>query len=351
MWPTLYTQTTPFGELPYNTWGLMIMLAFLASAVLAARRCEAVGIDPDIMGGMVGLSAASGLAGARLLHFLMSEDRAAFFANPLVYFNLSRGGFAFYGGFLLAAVMGVLYARQRGVDVWKFADACAPAVMIGLSVGRLGCFFAGCCHGARFALPPDATALLPEAFSGGQLYAFASFPWVGMVTHGGVGLNDAPVYPTQLWEALAALVICGVCLVSFRWRRFDGQVMATMLVLYALWRPVNESMRGDAVRGTIGLSHGQLLGTVLLGLAAIGLLSDARRRTAWAVTLVVGLGLVAALPGAAVMLTTSQIVSLFVGVAGLGLAVAGAAHGFVPEARWIPPALDVDEDLGSAPRI
>jgi prolipoprotein diacylglyceryl transferase len=268
-----------------------------------------------------------------------------------VYFNLARGGFAFYGGFLLAAVMGVVYARRRGVDVWKFADACAPAVMIGLAVGRLGCFFAGCCHGARFALPTGAAGLLPEGFSGGQLYVFDGFPWLGMVTHKGVGLNDVPVYPTQLWEVVAAVAICVVCLASFRWRRFDGQVMATMLVLYALWRPVNESMRGDAVRGTIGLSHAQLLGIVLLGLGAIGAMADARRRAAWAAALVVGGVLVAALPGAAVMLTTSQIVSVFVGVAGLGLAVAGAAHGFTPEAAWVAPSMDADGDLGSAPRL
>ncbi|MEN9786916.1 MAG: Phosphatidylglycerol--prolipoprotein diacylglyceryl transferase [Pseudomonadota bacterium] len=351
MWPTLYTQSTPFGELPYNTWGLMIMLAFLASAVLASRRCAAVGIDPDIMGGMVGLSAASGLAGARLLHFLMSEDRAAFFANTLVYFNLSRGGFAFYGGFLLAAGMGVLYAKRRGVDVWKFADACAPAVMIGLAVGRMGCFFAGCCHGAQFTLPDGATGLLPAGFSGGQLYVFGGFPWLGMVTHKGVGLNGVPVYPTQLWEVLAATAICGVCLASFRWRRFDGQIMATMLMLYALWRPVNESMRGDAVRGTIGLSTAQLLGIVLLGLGAMGALADVRRRPFWTGALLVGIGLAAALPGAAVMLTTSQIVSVFVGVAGLGLALAGAAHGFGPETPWVPPSIEAEEDLGSAPRL
>jgi phosphatidylglycerol:prolipoprotein diacylglycerol transferase len=308
MWPTLYTQQTPFGELPYNTWGLLIMLAFLASALVAGRRVARVGIDPDIMSGMVGLSAASGLAGARLLHFLMSEDRHAFFENPLVYFDLSRGGFAFYGGFILAGVLGVLYARSRGADAWKFADAVGPTVMVGLAVGRLGCFFAGCCHGARFELPADAHALLPADFSGGQLYAMSGFPWLGMVMTKGVGVRDVPVYPTQLWEAAAAMAIFGLASLSFRLRRFDGQSMATVLVLYSLWRPLNESLRGDSVRGTLDF----------LGLA----------------------------------LTTSQIVSIFVGLAGVALAVVGWRRGMRPETPWVAPSVDESaEDLGSAPRL
>ena len=308
MWPTLYTQQTPFGELPYNTWGLMIMFAFLASALVAGRRVARVGIDPDIMSGMVALSAASGLAGARLLHFLMSEDRHAFFKDPLIYFNLSRGGFAFYGGFILAGLLGVLYARSRGADPWKFADAVGPTVMVGLAVGRLGCFFAGCCHGASFTLPHDAHALLPADFSGGQLYALSEFPWLGMVMTKGVGVQDVPVYPTQLWEAAAAMVIFGIASVTFRHRKFDGQTMATVLVLYSLWRPVNESMRGDSVRGTLDF----------LGMA----------------------------------LTTSQIVSIFVGLTGLAVAAVGMKRGLRPETPWVAPELDGDaDDLGSAPRL
>lgn len=308
MWPTLYTQQTPFGELPYNTWGLMIMLAFLAAALVAGRRVARVGIDPDIMSGMVGLSAASGLAGARLLHFLMSEDRHDFFDNPLIYFNLARGGFAFYGGLIVAGVLGVLYARSRGADAWKFADAVGPTVMVGLAVGRLGCFFAGCCHGAAFTLPHDAHALLPADFSGGQVYGMAEFPWLGMVMTQGVGVRGVPVYPTQLWEAAAAMVIFALASLSFRFRKFDGQSIATVLILYSLWRPINESMRGDSVRGTLDF----------LGMA----------------------------------LTTSQIVSIFVGLTGLGLVVVGLRRGFRPETPWVFPGVDdATEDLGSAPRL
>ena len=302
MWPTLYTHETPFGTVPYNTWGLMIMLAFLGSAIVVYRRAPRVGIDPDVMSGMVMLSVVAGLLGARLLHFVGSTDSEAFFADPSIFFNPKRGGFAFYGGLIAAGVLGVVYARARGVDAWKFADTCGPAVMLGLSIGRMGCFFAGCCHGAATELPEGAHGLLPDGFSGGQLYALAGKPFLLQLTHKGVGLNDVPTYPTQLWEALAALAIFGIGSLVFARRRFDGQAIATVLVLYSLWRPVNESMRGDAVRGV----HAGL--------------------------------------------TTSQIVSIGVFVTALVLWGVGWARGKKPETPWVPPA-DGEDDVGSAPRL
>jgi phosphatidylglycerol:prolipoprotein diacylglycerol transferase len=302
MWPTLYTQSTPYGDVPYNTWGLMIMLAFFLSAVVVYRRSPRVGIDPDVMSGMVMLSLVAGLVGARLLHFIGSKDSADFFRDPSVFFNLKRGGFAFYGGLILAGTLGVVYARMRKVDPWKFSDVCGPAVMVGLSVGRLGCFFAGCCHGAKVGVPEGASALLPESFSGGQLYLLTSPPFLVQLTHKGVGLNDVGTYPTQLWEALAAVVIFWIGSVVFARRRFDGQAIGVVLLLYSLWRPINESLRGDEVRG----AHAGL--------------------------------------------TTSQWVSVFVFVVSIVLLVIGHRRGLRPETPWVPPAED-DESLGSAPRL
>lgn len=261
MWPTLYTQKTSFGEVPYNSWGLMITLAFATAAFIAHRRAARVGIDPDKMVGLYVVAIVTGLAGARLLHFTMAEDRDKFFADPLMYFNLARGGFAFYGGFILACFASWLYASVRRLDYWKLADAVAPTVMLGLGFGRLGCFLAGCCHGRSFHLPPDAVALLPDTFKGGQVFLFHDFPFLGVMTRHGVGENNIPVYPTQTYETIAAWTIFALTSWLFRHRRFDGQVLAAVLILYGIWRPINESLRGDDVRGTdwFGLTTSQFV--------------------------------------------------------------------------------------------
>jgi phosphatidylglycerol:prolipoprotein diacylglycerol transferase len=249
MFPTLYTQQTPFGELPYNTWGLMITLAFLAASVYAHGRAKRVGIDPDKMVGMYITAIVTGLMGARLMHFTMATPDV-FFADPMIFFKIWTGGFAFYGGFILAALAGIVYARLRGIDAWKLADVVAPAVMLGLSMGRIGCFSAGCCHGRAIELPVDAVPLFPTGFGGGQLWFFPHMPFLAEMTRHGVGHNNVVVYPTQLFEVVAAFTIYLVGRWLFEHRRFDGMVMAFVCIAYAVWRPFNESLRGDEVRGT-----------------------------------------------------------------------------------------------------
>lgn len=247
MWKTLYQQ--PNSDLAINSWGVMITIAFAAAAWVVHRRTRQVGIDPDKMVWLYVIAIVGGLAGARLLHFTMATPKE-FFADPMVFFRFWQGGFAFYGGVIVAGVAGVLYGKARGVDTWKMSDATMPAVLLGLAFGRMGCFFAGCCHGAAFPLPSDAVPLFPEGFSGGQLWFVPGPPFLLELTHDGVGHNEVVVMATQLYEVIAAFAMFGIGSWVWHHRRFDGQVVGVCLILYALWRPFNESLRGDTVRGT-----------------------------------------------------------------------------------------------------
>lgn len=260
MYPTLYEQVTSFGKLPYNSWGLMITIAFLVAAAVAHGRARRVGIDPDKMVGMYITAIVFGLAGARLMHFTMATPKA-FFADPMVYFRIWEGGFAFYGGFALAALAGIFYSISRKIDPWKMADVVGPVVILGLGFGRIGCFLAGCCHGAPVDLPADATPLLSPDFSGGQLWFIPRAPFLLELTRNGVGHNDKVVYATQIYEVFASWAIFGLGSLAFRFRKFDGMAMGVTVLLYSLWRPFNESLRGDEIRGTdwLGLTSSQLI--------------------------------------------------------------------------------------------
>jgi len=300
MHPTLYVQKTVFGEIPYNTWGLMITMAFLVGSVVAHGRAARMGIDPDRMVGMYVVAIVFGLSGARLLHFLMATPDE-FRKDPMIFFRIWQGGFAFYGGFILAGIAGIVYAIVRGINPWKIADLTSPSVMLGLAFGRVGCFSAGCCHGKTVELPTDAHALFPASFGGGQLWVFGHWPFLVEMTRHGVGTNNVTLYPTQIWEFGAALVIFALASWVWRHRRFDGQVIGVVLVLYALWRPVNESMRGDDIRGIDWYG-----------------------------------------------LTTSQLVSIPMGVLGLVILLLRFRSGVAPEVRF---ENEVEPDSASAPRL
>lgn len=158
--------------------------------------------------------------------------------------RLDEPGYVWYGGML--AVLGVawFYFRRRPrLNAWLLSDAFAPAAMIGAAVGRTGCFMAGCCYG----VPTDQ-------------------PW-------GVTFSAArgAVHPTQLYDASAALFIAVLLLWRFGRRRFDGENVALLLIVYPLLRGLTEILRGDPERGTLGfLSTSQAISIPLL-LVGLGL--------------------------------------------------------------------------------
>ena len=63
-------------------------------------------------------------------------------------------------------------------------------------------------------------------------------------------IHGVPTWPTQMVESLGAFTLFALLSLMWkRWRLFDGQILASMLVLYALMRASIERMRGDSVRG------------------------------------------------------------------------------------------------------
>ena len=92
-----------------------------------------------------------GLIGARLL--LLIVDWRTYVYNPRDMLTLLQSGGVFYGGLLGALPVAWWYARRHELDGWRTADVLAPGVVLGQSIGRLGCFAAGCCWGAPATCP------------------------------------------------------------------------------------------------------------------------------------------------------------------------------------------------------
>ena len=138
---------------------------------------------------------------------------------------IHQPGYVWYGGMIACLIVAAIYFLKRPkLNGWLFADAFAPAIMIGASVGRLGCFLGGCCYG----VPTD-------------------MPWGMQFPH-----LEKPVHPTQLYDASIAFIL-GVGLL-WRWhcRRFDGENITLLLITYPLFRALTEIFRGDAERGAFG---------------------------------------------------------------------------------------------------
>jgi phosphatidylglycerol:prolipoprotein diacylglycerol transferase len=170
------------------------------------------------------------------------------------------GGLTYYGGLAGASLAAWYLLRRDQFPFWKAADMAGFAIPLGLAFGRMGCLLAGCCFGA--------TCDLPWAIS---------FPWHSAASD--VQFRDhllpsarmwsLPVHPAQIYESAASLAIAATCaLVLYPRKRYDGQVFAASMAMYAVARFALETLRSDDRGGALGLSTSQLIGLGLLAVAA-----------------------------------------------------------------------------------
>jgi len=265
----------PILDVPYHAYGFFLAVAFLTGMALAVREGKRQGLPANGIVQLAFLCIVTSLIGSRLLHLVMVE-REAFFTDPAMFFRFTRGGYAFYGGFLAAMVAMWVYARVRGWHIRQVMDVYAPGVVFGLMFGRTGCLLAGCCHGRPIEdpLPGWLSGVLPLRWPEWFSLTFPSD------AHGLGSLKDIPLVPTQPLSGLACLgIFLVIVLLVGRRKLYHGQIFVWMCILYAIARSSVELLRGDE-RGLYfdeALSTSQLVSVPVI-LLGIGMLIWARLR-------------------------------------------------------------------------
>lgn len=296
MMPILFN--IPGTNIPIYSYGLMMVVGFLASIQLGkylARRC---GLDPELFVNIGLIALVTGVLGARLSHVLenlpqYTDSSRSFRENFWDAINIRSGGLTYYGGFLLAFPSLVYYAIKKKIPLRLGMDMIAPCLMIGLACGRIGCFLNGCCYGAVCEVPWSVT------------FPYASIPYTDQVHEGELAAppeliktvdsrerlvepaelrarpalaqvasheRSLPLHPAQLYSSFTALLICALCLAYFTLPHATGRVFALMLMVEGITRYLLELLRVEPpvvhVAG-YGLSLSMVLGIafVLLGVA------------------------------------------------------------------------------------
>ncbi|MGE0456556.1 MAG: prolipoprotein diacylglyceryl transferase [Vicinamibacteria bacterium] len=259
MFPRLFTLDAftlfgrSLGPFTLHTYGVLLALAFVLGLFVAARLARRSGLDGERVTDLAVYVLIAGLLGAKAA--LLIVEFPYYSKNPGELFSILQSGGVFYGGLIAALPVAWWYARRHGLPGWQAADALAPAVVLGQSVGRLGCFAAGCCYGKPSSLPWSVT--FKDAYAARA---------VGTPV-------DVPLHPVQLYESALTLLIFFGLLALFGRKRFDGQVTLAYVLLYSVARFSLEFVRGDAVRGTVlgGLLSTSQFIAVVLALGALAL--------------------------------------------------------------------------------
>ena len=209
------------GPITIYTYGVLIATAFFLGLALAARQARVEGEDPQKIMDLSFYILISAIVGSRLLYIVVEYKE--YISNPLRIFKVWEGGLVFYGGFIMAMAVVIIYIRKHEMNLWKVGDILAPSVAIGQGVGRLGCFFAGCCYGRETDVPwafifKDPNTLAPM---------------------------DVHLHPTQLYDSANGFIIFVILLILRKFKKFDGQLFWTYPLLYAVGRFIVEIFRGD----------------------------------------------------------------------------------------------------------
>ncbi len=89
-----------------------------------------------------------------------------------------------------------------------------------------------------------------------------------------------PVHPTEIYDALLNFALYVFLAWLIRRKKFDGQIFATYLILYAVCRSIVEYFRGDYPADHVhnGLTSAQLV-SIPIFIAGLALAAILSRRT------------------------------------------------------------------------
>ena len=263
MWPLLYESIE--HNIRVGTYGVFILLAASLAFLFVNNRAAKHGFNPDHLIITYVSAAMGGILGAKVFTAL-TVDLAQTLADPMLIFSAS--GLTYYGSLLGGLFATLIAAKFQRFHGWKLLDLFAPATILAHSIGRLGCFFAGCCHGTRVQMSEYATSVLPTGWLKGAIWLDVAPPFLATEFQAGVGrLNGYPLYPTQLWSFGAGMVLLVILIRGLKRKRFDGQVVALMLIFEPLIRFGIELFRGDARGVAVELPLGPQVVQWLPGLA------------------------------------------------------------------------------------
>ena len=165
-------------------------------------------------------------------------------------FKVWEGGMAIYGG-VIGGFFGVLLCcKIKKYSLLQSCDIAAPCLILGQAVGRIGCYFAGCCYGIETKNPTL------------QIFPIS------------VEINGVWHLATFFYEAILNLIGFVILIIITAKTKNKGYVTAGYFIIYGLVRAVLEQFRDpleSLMIGTSGIKVSQLLSIILvfIGVAII----------------------------------------------------------------------------------
>jgi phosphatidylglycerol:prolipoprotein diacylglycerol transferase len=233
---------------------ILWMLAVATGMVAAVRLAQRAGLDTVVtFWGALG-AAFAGVAGGMAWTWTIVHLGIA---PPAESGKLLEGDLSVLGAIVGVAAFVWIYLRFMRRPLLPYADVAATAGLLAYAVGRVGCFFNGCCFGTLTEVPWAVHHAEDTAAYAAHLHA----GWIGPGS-----AHTLAVHPVALYHAAAALLLF---LAALKARGIPGRPLAVAVTGYAAARFFLQFIRGDATPVIGALDVGQLFCLALLAAGVV----------------------------------------------------------------------------------
>jgi phosphatidylglycerol:prolipoprotein diacylglycerol transferase len=209
MYPVLFK----IGSFEVPSYGVMLVVAFIAAYFFGRARAAKYGLTKDQIGDAFVWTLIFGVLGARLGFILQELPHYLEHTDQL--FSLRFQGLTSFGGLIAGFVTLVFLARKWAVPLRDVLDVAGAPMLLGHAIGRVGCLLHGCCYGGRCDLPWG----IPVQYQEGLFH------------------------PAQIYDSLMVLAGLGILLLAEKRGLRPGQSVSLAIILYSASRFIYEFWR------------------------------------------------------------------------------------------------------------
>lgn len=227
------------------------------------------------VGTMTFIAAIGGILGAKIFDTIEHFDQLI--ANPIDTI-FSGSGLSIYGGLIIGGGSVLFYAYKKGMSLIHVFDACAPAMMLGYGVGRIGCQLAG---DGDWGMPnynemPEMISFLPD-----WMWSFDYYGNISGVDLGAPGrpmpsdgfMYEGNAWPTPFYETVMAFIITGILWVSRKKIKIPGIILSMYLIFNGVERFFIEKIRINNDYNLFGLeaTQAEIIAVVMFVFGLLGI--------------------------------------------------------------------------------
>lgn len=211
-----------------------IFAACLLMLFISKRKKARIDLDDTVLlslfvlaGVFIGGHLLYGITNLKYFHlFLSVSDIHGFLSVAALVF----GGSVFYGGLIGGTLCGIMGIKILRLDMALYGDLMAVCAPLFHGFARIGCFLAGCCYGieSKFGFAAHGNEIVPD-------------------------VNGVVRFPVQLLESVGNFLIFSIMLTLFWKGILHGKLFFIYLMSYSVLRFFDEFLRGDVIRGFVGV--------------------------------------------------------------------------------------------------